>query len=72
MLFTESNPGGGWWFAEDAQAKEGEALELLLEPYDHIAKLALSARIFPIACGLNLAGSGVMGDVERTLNRYVG
>lgn len=72
LLFTESNPGGGWWISEDGQDNEGVILESLLETYDQIAEQALSARIFLSACGLNLHGSGVMADIERAFNdRYV-
>ncbi|KAF8593575.1 hypothetical protein BDV93DRAFT_549497 [Ceratobasidium sp. AG-I] len=36
-----------------------------LSAYDVIARRALSARIFCVACGLNLAGPGVIADIEH-------
>ncbi|KAG9095658.1 hypothetical protein FRC06_009564 [Ceratobasidium sp. 370] len=65
VLLTESNPGGGWWFDNNAQNDEGDVLRALLKPYDTIAEKALSARLFPIACGLNLAGAGVIGRIRE-------
>ncbi|KAG9099178.1 hypothetical protein FRC06_005546 [Ceratobasidium sp. 370] len=70
VLYTESNPGGGWWFG-DGQSDEALMLEGLLTPYDQIARKASSARLFTIACGLNLAGSKVISNIKRALNRYV-
>ncbi|KAG9120966.1 hypothetical protein FRC07_003281 [Ceratobasidium sp. 392] len=63
ILYTEANPGGGWWFG-DGQSGEADMITDLLRPYDEIVRKALTARIFVLSCGLNLRGHGVMRDIS--------
>ncbi|KAG8737090.1 hypothetical protein FRC10_008582 [Ceratobasidium sp. 414] len=66
VFMTESNPGGGWWHG-DYQGDEAEWLVENLKLYDNIARKALSARIFGVTCGLNLAATGVISRIASTL-----
>ena len=69
-FLTESNPTGGWWFESSLQegepglqTTESEWLDQTLHWYNEIAEKAISARVFGICCGINLAASHVVDDI---------
>lgn len=64
---TESDPSGGWWWNDEGQDSESVWLRGMLGTYQDLANKAISARIFGLCCGINLACPGVVGEITNAL-----
>ncbi|CAE6540613.1 unnamed protein product [Rhizoctonia solani] len=73
IFVTESNPGGGWWYRsgtdKDAkiQVSEKALLDQCLYELRHLAQSAVTARVYGVACGMNLPGEGVIKAIHDYL-----
>jgi hypothetical protein len=58
VIYTESDPRGGWWFtSKDGGGRESPNLilhQLLVVALDDVADQALSAQVIMVTCGINL------------------
>jgi hypothetical protein len=58
VIYTESDPRGGWWFTSEnggGQTSPGSVLRhLLVGALDDVADKALSAQAIAVTCGINL------------------
>ncbi|KAG8739115.1 hypothetical protein FRC10_006113 [Ceratobasidium sp. 414] len=79
VFLTESHPGGGWWYTSQSgrhaasQVSEDQFLRNCLHEIRKLARSAQTARIFGVACGVNLPGKGVLGSIHDHLapRRYL-
>lgn len=77
VFFSEGNDGGGWWWSTDADetkaqsTSERQLLDEKLSPLEVLIQSAVSARVFGIACRMNLRHPGSVKKVFRYLNRLV-
>ncbi|CAE7230822.1 unnamed protein product [Rhizoctonia solani] len=73
LFITESDPRGGWWVSSDDD--RGGAYRVDEKTFIHfhtqnllrLATDALTARIFPISCGMNLFNEDVVGVIFHML-----
>ncbi|KAG9102124.1 hypothetical protein FS749_015707 [Ceratobasidium sp. UAMH 11750] len=79
VFLTESHPGGGWWHTSQygrlaaSQVSEAQFLRNCLHEIRKLARDAQTARIFGVACGVNLPGKGVLNAIHNHLvsRRYL-
>ncbi|CUA75195.1 hypothetical protein RSOLAG22IIIB_05760 [Rhizoctonia solani] len=73
IFMTESDPRGGWWVTSDddrAGAYRVDEKTFIYFHTDNLLRLAtdaLTARIFPVSCGLNLFNEDVVGIIFHML-----
>lgn len=73
MIYTESDPSGGWWIESEGQG--GQSMpnlvidHLLIGALDHFAEKARTSRVVIIACGVNLLLSPIRKGVMEALQR---
>ncbi|CAE6494132.1 unnamed protein product [Rhizoctonia solani] len=73
IFITESQPGGGWWYTSEkdrrgkVQISEQTLLESCLGDLRPLAESAITARVFGVACGMNLPGEGVIKEIHDYL-----
>ncbi|CAE6434939.1 unnamed protein product [Rhizoctonia solani] len=74
LFLTESDPRGGWWVMSSEErlgafrVDEKTFINYHVETLVYLATDALTARVFPISCGLNLLNEDTLGDIFSTLN----
>jgi hypothetical protein len=74
IFLTESDPRGGWWVMSDDErlgafrVDEKTFIDYHTENLMLLATDALTARIFPICCGLNLLNEDTVGSIFHTVN----
>lgn len=75
ILYTESDPSGGWWFSsedEGAQAPADEILgRLLLDALGDLAALSLGAHMVVVSCGVNLLLPEERKEIMKCLKQWV-
>ncbi|KAF8595565.1 hypothetical protein BDV93DRAFT_574727 [Ceratobasidium sp. AG-I] len=75
VFVTEGNDGGGWWWSSDADelkaqsTSERQLLDQTLSTLEVLIKPAVSARVFVIACGMNLRSPSSVKGIFRYLNK---
>ncbi|KAG8722671.1 hypothetical protein FRC08_014416 [Ceratobasidium sp. 394] len=74
VFLTESDPRGGWWHTSaygsqrDSTVSEKQFLESCLHNLRHIARNAVTARLFGLSCGFNLHAPKTWPRIQRYLH----
>ncbi|KAG8734409.1 hypothetical protein FRC11_014255 [Ceratobasidium sp. 423] len=75
IFLTEGDPQGGWWHTinygsqKDTQVSEEDFLGTCLSNLKRMARGAMTARVFGVACGFNLRVKGVIGAIVEFLEK---